>query len=274
MNFKERQEIIANSQISFDYLQHFNRNMGILHLIQGILMLTAGLFLEFTQNVYTFYLKFEIISYTPLEAIIVPDPQILFTISYVGAILASFLLLSGVWHLLIAYPLNSKYNENLKKGINVFRWYEYAISSSIMITFIALLFGVLDFWSLVMIFSLNAMMILFGLLMEVLNQYTEKVNWTPFLFGCIAGIIPWIVIVGYFFGVTSSTGEGPPDFVYIIFFTQVLIFNSFAINQVLQYKAVGPWKDYLYGERIYIVLSLVAKSILAWLAFGGIFQPS
>ncbi|MFW9874340.1 MAG: heliorhodopsin HeR, partial [Candidatus Thorarchaeota archaeon] len=167
MNYKERQGNIVNSEISFDYLQKFNRNMGILHLIQGILMLTVGLILEFSRDLYTFYLTYEVIP--PDSFNIYPNPDTIFTISYVGAILASFLLLSALAHLLIAYPLNKRYNENLKKGFNPYRWYEYAFSSSIMITFIALLFGVWDFWSLVMIFVLNATMIMFGYIMELVN---------------------------------------------------------------------------------------------------------
>ena len=42
---------------------------------------------------------------------------------------------------------------------------------------------------------------------------------------------------------------------------------------ILQYKRIGKWKDYLYGEKGYIVLSLVAKSVLAWIAFAGVMQP-
>jgi hypothetical protein len=42
---------------------------------------------------------------------------------------------------------------------------------------------------------------------------------------------------------------------------------------ILQYKKVGKWADYLYGERVYIVLSLVAKSIIAWLVLFGAMQP-
>jgi hypothetical protein len=38
---------------------------------------------------------------------------------------------------------------------------------------------------------------------------------------------------------------------------------------LLQYKKVGPWRDYLFGERMYVLLSLVAKSALAWQVFGG-----
>ena len=46
-------------------------------------------------------------------------------------------------------------------------------------------------------------------------------------------------------------------------------FNVFALNQWLQYRARGRWADYLVGERGYIILSLVAKSLLAWQVFGG-----
>jgi hypothetical protein len=32
---------------------------------------------------------------------------------------------------------------------------------------------------------------------------------------------------------------------------------------------VGRWRSYLFGERTYFVLSLVAKSALAWQVFAG-----
>jgi hypothetical protein len=41
------------------------------------------------------------------------------------------------------------------------------------------------------------------------------------------------------------------------------------LNQWLQYRAKGRWSDYLYGEYAYIVLSLTAKSALAWQVFAG-----
>ncbi len=109
--------------------------------------------------------------------------------------------------------------------------------------------------------------------MEYHNQHTEKTSWISFIYGSIAGIIPWIVIFLYFFGSVNSGGEGPPTFVYIINPTLFVFFNIFAINMVLQYKKVGPWKDYLFGERTYIVLSLVSKSILAWIIFAGTLAP-
>ncbi|HEX2420155.1 MAG TPA: heliorhodopsin HeR, partial [Acidimicrobiia bacterium] len=61
----------------------------------------------------------------------------------------------------------------------------------------------------------------------------------------------------------------PPGFVYGIFFSLFLFFNIFALNMWLQYRRVGRWRNYLFGERVYVLLSLVAKSALAWQVFGG-----
>jgi hypothetical protein len=71
----------------------------------------------------------------------------------------------------------------------------------------------------------------------------------------------------------NSLGLNPPNFVYMIVFIYFFMFNIFAVNMVLQYKGVGRWRDYLYGERAYIILSFVAKSVLAWLVFIGVFSP-
>ena len=63
-----------------------------------------------------------------------------------------------------------------------------------------MLFGCRDLASLLLILAVNACMNLFGLLMEVVNQYTTSTDWTPFWFGCAAGVWPWIVALMYFLG--------------------------------------------------------------------------
>jgi hypothetical protein len=93
-----------------------------------------------------------------------------------------------------------------------------------------------------------------------------KTDWTPFVFGSIVGAVPWITIVIYLFG----AGSGMPSFVYGIFVSIFVFFNCFAINQWLQYRGHGRWHDYLHGERVYIALSLLAKSLLAWQIFANV----
>ena len=159
-----------------------------------------------------------------------------------------------------------------KKGINKFRWFEYALSSSIMIVLIATLFGVYDIASLYLIFVVNASMNLFGLVMEQLNANNKngKVDLGPFIWGTIAGLAPWLFIVLYMTG--TGNYDMVPWFVWAIVIVYFIDFNTFPINMILQYK-IGKWKNYIYGERIYIWLSLIAKTILAWLVLFGAMQP-
>lgn len=141
-----------------------------------------------------------------------------------------------------------------------------------MIVLIGMLVGILEFSALFMMFVLNAGMIFFGLMMELHNQTTKKTDWTSYIYGCIMGIAPWIAIAYYLL----NAGEGdlkPPDFVYGIFFSIFVFFNTFTVNMLLQYKKVGKWSDYLFGEKMYIVLSLLAKSALAWQVFAGTLRP-
>lgn len=247
-------------------LKTFNFAMGVFHAIQGVLMLLLS-------NDFTLPLTRGYLEYDPVAQRLVPTTSTVLDIK-LGPMVASFLLISAVAHFLIATVLFDKYKEGLKKGINRYRWYEYSVSASLMIVLIAMLTGIYDLGTILLLFFINMMMILFGMRMEVHNQFTEKVDWSPFIYGCIAGIIPWIVIAIQFYGAAVNGSGGPPDFVYYIYVTIAILFNSFAINQVLQYKKSGKWKDYLYGERMYIILSLVAKSALAWQVFAGTLRPA
>jgi hypothetical protein len=135
-----------------------------------------------------------------------------------------------------------------------------------MLVIIAQITGVTDVVALIAIFGVNASMILFGWLQE---KYETPGNggWLPFIFGCIAGIVPWISLVFYIFAVGGPGDTKAPAFVYGIVVSLFVLFNTFAVVQYLQYKKVGKWSDYLRGEKTYITLSLVAKSALAWQIF-------
>lgn len=251
----------------FGNLRWFNLAMGVLHTAQGMLMLVIS-DLDFELPVTTAFLE-----YNEATDSLVPNLETAFHIPLAPLVVA-FLFMSALAHFLVSTPgIFDWYTRNLRKGINYARWIEYAFSSSVMIVAIAMLFGMYDMATLLLIFTLNAMMILFGWMMEVHNQTTEQTDWTAFIFGCIAGIVPWIAIGVYFLGSITS-GEQVPDFVYAIYVSLFVFFNIFAVNMVLQYKKVGPWRDYLFGERGYIVLSLVAKSLLAWQVFFGTLQPN
>jgi hypothetical protein len=180
----------------------------------------------------------------------------------------AFMAISAAALLIIASPMAfGWYKRNLQQNRNYGRWIEYFFSSSIMIVLISQICGISDVAALLSIFGINAAMILFGGLQEKYEK-PGKPSWMPFWFGSFAGIIPWIAIVVYV--ASPGVNASPPGFVYGIIISLFIFFNCFALNMVLQYKQVGKWKDYLYGEKAYIVLSLTAKTLLAWLVFANV----
>ena len=193
----------------------------------------------------------------------------------IGLLVVGFLFLSALAHTTIATVLYGRYRKHLANGMNPYRWYEYSLSASVMIIVIAALSGIADIGVLFSLFVLTAIMNLFGLLMEEQNDVLgddplRRRDWRPFAYGCIAGIAPWIVIM-----ITTGTTylEYPDEFpLFVLGATGVtfLFFNTFAANMYLQYKKIGPWSEYLFGERMYIALSLLAKSALAWWVYWGV----
>jgi hypothetical protein len=182
---------------------------------------------------------------------------------------ALFLLLAAVDHLAVASPpARNWYERNVARGINPARWWEYSISASLMVVLIAMLAGITEATALIALFGVNAAMILFGLVMERVNLDRATVDWRPFVYGCIAGAVPWIAI-GVQLVVSQTDGEGVPGFVFAIFVTLFLLFNTFAVNMWLQYRGRGRWADPAFAERVYLILSLVAKSALAWQVYAG-----
>ena len=245
--------------ITAQSLRKVNLFAGVLHLAQMVAVLALS-------NDFSLPINATYMSGPPGSTFAAPVK--LFS-TPVGLTVAIFLGLSAIAHFIVASPqFFGRYSAGLAQQRNYFRWVEYSISSSVMIVLIAQVTGVSDVTSLISIFGVNAAMILFGWLQE---KYETPGNggWLPFIFGCIAGIVPWVALMFYVFSIGGPSDSSAPGFVYGIVLSIFIFFNSFALVQWLQYKKVGKWSDYLRGERTYITLSLVAKSLLAWQIFAN-----
>lgn len=238
-------------------LQRLNVIAAVLHLVQGIAILVMAN--DFALPVTTFFWND-----VPNNRLDVARLERGFDVS-IAWVAALFLFLSALFHFIVSTVGRKTYEAEIAAGQNRFRWVEYSISSTLMIMAICLVFGIGDVAGLIGIAGANLAMILFGWIMEVVNKPGATVWWTPFWFGCIVGIVPWIGLVIYLLG----PGSEMPNFVYGIFVSIFIFFNLFALNQYLQYRKVGKWADYVYGEKAYLWLSLTAKSALAWQLFGN-----
>lgn len=245
-------------------LRKFNIVAGVFHSVLALLILSFSN--SFSLPVTATYLA------GPPGASFT-EPVTLFSVR-IGYAVALFLALSALFHFIVASKtFFDKYVDGLSKRINVFRWVEYSVSSTLMILLIAQITGISDFGALLAIAGVNASMILFGWLQEK-YETPGSGGWLPFIFGCIAGIVPWLIVMVAVLSPGSPSDATPPAFVYGIIISIFLLFNSFALIQYKQYRAQGRWRDYLRGERAYIILSFTAKAALALQIFANTLIPS
>lgn len=260
---------IYSPEKQIDRLRIYNIVAGILHVLQavGFAIVLAMLGTQVLFAVTADYLA------GPPGAPIPPERVTVFEVN-IGIGVVVFLALSAFFHFLISSPwFFGRYRNGLLQNRNYFRWTEYSLSSSVMIWLILAINGVTDIAALIAVFSVNAAMILFGALQEKYEQPGSG-GMLPFVFGSLVGIVPWLIVLIYFVRPGSASDVAAPGFVIGIVISLFIFFNTFAINQWLQYKQVGKWKSYLQGERTYITLSLVAKSALAWQVFSGAIVPA
>lgn len=259
----------ANQKTTYASLRRWNFVLAGLHAAQGIAVVVLAKAVTFPVSVNYLTLN----SLSPAGSVsLVPATQNIFDVN-LAYLVAAFFFMCAIAHISLATYAREWYERNLANHVNKARWIEYSFSASTMMVAIAMLSGVYDLATLFAIFMATAVMNLCGLLMEVWNGKSNRVNWLSYIVGCIAGIVPWVVVAIYFWAANVYGSGQIPTFVYWIYGSLFVFFNCFAVNMYLQYKGIGRWKDYLYGERVYMILSLVAKSILAWQVFFGALRP-
>lgn len=236
-------------------LRRWNLGLALVHAAQGsLVLLLAGGFAITVTSSYP--------QGPPGTA--AAAPSALFDVA-IGPAVAVFLFLAAADHLLSSTLLRSAYEADLRRGINRLRWIEYSFSATIMIVLIGFYFGLTGITTVIAVTGANIAMILFGWLQERMNPPARAhTTMLPFWFGTLAGAAPWVAITINLIGARQV-----PGFVTAIYLSLLAAFFSFAINQWLQYHQAGPWRDYAYGEKAYLVLSLIAKSLLAWQIFAG-----
>lgn len=180
-------------------------------------------------------------------------------------LLSIFSLVTACFH--TYYFLNSDNNGDYSYD-GAIRYIEYAVTASIMFIVIAILTGIVDFYTLLAIFFLSVSTMMFGYVEEKTVSVRDYPYWLrPFFLGFDPYVAAWSILITHFLRIGS---DGIPTFVYIIFVGEILLFSCFAVvsyvyvvrpGEITEQKAMNGW---------YNLLSITSKSLLVWLAFGGI----
>jgi hypothetical protein len=182
------------------------------------------------------------------------------------------------------------YTSSLQQGWNPYRWFEYAISASVMSVLLGTTEGVRDVSTLFLMAVITAAMQLSGFATESLLRGQDVLK--PKIVTAIRGsqYSGWALFVGlwvvlfYNFGVIVhdvKTGyplvatARVPSWIWIIVIAQFFYYASFGFVQHrhIAQRLSGKAFDYHTIEKSYIALSFTAKlSLAAGLGYGFIFR--
>ena len=192
-------------------------------------------------------------------------------------LVALFLFVAALAHLLAATVWRARYETALRKGVYALRWVEYAIASAAILVTLALSVGVHDLVTLLLIAGLAAVAPLCCWVMEAQYPLTgRKVapRWLSAMIGANAGLLAWLALAVSLAATNIfGAGQAVPHFLYWTCPVALLLFAAFGGNLYLLYARRGRWAMYAYGERWYMLLSVLVKTYLAWQIFASVLHP-
>lgn len=255
-------------------LWRWNLACGLLHTFLAISTLSAGT-LELRVPLYSTRVTF-----VDNVNASVGEPRFLLVPSYrrlehcalpLTYWVALFFAVSAVAHVGSATAWRPAYERELLHCRCPSRWVEYALSAPIMMVAIAIGVGVREYSLLLCMFGLTATTMAFGFLTERAAEVGLDGQWTapahvrlvPHVLGYVPQTIAWVALLGGFYDDPAQAGSEPPAFVYAIVWTQVTLFASFGVVQVVQ--QLQPPAVYWKGELAYQALSLGSKATLGLL---------
>lgn len=192
-----------------------------------------------------------------------------------------FLAAAAVDHAICFFGSKSWYRPLMIEGRGWVCWIEYAVSAALMNVSIASLCGVCSVVVLSLVALCTSLMMLFGYLGERLaaRQTRDKeLEWIAFAAGSLLFLFAWLAPTEAFF--RAVRGGGVPGFVVAIFLTMFVAEGAFGANALAWVAAERPvspsetLKQNLAYESRKILLSLTAKTLLAWLQYGGVYAAT
>lgn len=247
-------------------LRAWNYAMAVIFLVQAVLIVALSKSVSLPVN-------FSYVTTDPLQSaaqgktVLALATRHWFDVNVVY-LLAIVFILAAIMHILAATQGRHRYEADLQAGRNELRWLEYTVTSSLMLAVLALLVGVQDAMLLLAVLALGAAFHLGALLAERRSTKRGLISRLAYATGAIAGLTPLVIIAAYIWN-GLAYGTNVPGYLPWLCATMFTAFGLFAGNTLLQHRRTSRWADYVYGERIFMGLSLLAKTLLAWIVFAG-----
>ncbi len=239
----------------------------------GIYFLIKKGDINFNTDLYNLHIALN--ADNPSESVITPTKAVTITDLVLKILVIVYFAFTTFFHVLYATDAfgTGAYSKAIYNQNNYFRWIEYAISSTIMTFLVAIICGVKELNTMILLLVMNIGMILCGQIVEAasgVNAMNIRI---------IGTVIGWVLLFGIFgvimktFFMTLQDGKDNnftiPTWVYLIVFPLFVWYALFGAVSLYQAFGKHDLQRYIRCEKFYILLSFIAKINLGvFIAFG------
>ncbi len=241
-------------------LQRWNVALAALFGVQAaVVALLSG-------SVHSFQVMAGFLAQDPLQTAAQGHTVLVFAVHHLfdvnlAWLVAAFLGVAAIAHVLLATGRRPVYEAGIVRGMNPTRWREYALAGGLAAVVVAMLAGVQDAGLLAAVFGLSAA----AALCFQITERSDPASWLSFLVGKGTGVLA-LLAIGYYLLAGVLYGSALPALVYVTFGVAAAGFGALAVLVWLAGHGKGKFANTLLTERVYMGLSLVGLSAVAWLA--------
>lgn len=197
-----------------------------------------------------------------------PALKHLFDVNLAYAV-ALCLAVAGVARLWVATRYRKTYEADLKQGINKVKRVEYIIGGGLILLVLALVNGVYDVSTLILLFGMAEIFGLFALITDKQKEVPARQPRVAGKLTIVAAFAPWLILAIYLFGAQLYGDRSLPAYIYFLDGSIFLIAFAMSAIPVLQMRARGKFVHYIYAEKAFLLLNFVLVSAFAWQIFFG-----
>lgn len=246
-------------------LMKLYRVLGIVYLLQGLAVLLFGR--NVTAPLTLQYPSIDTLASEAAGHQVVGIANRHVADVHIAWILAIAMIVFAVIHLMLASAYRNAVSTSIERGVNAFRWLSLGIGGGLIIVATALLSGITSITLLLVLFVsvLGAALLTLGIEATIANSNGVQTRLSHFLCGLatLAVTLPWVVFAIGVAGVLLWNGK-LPTYLYSIYICEALLVGAFMLATHFRIKRQGKWADGLYGERGYLLLTLLTVTLLSW----------
>jgi hypothetical protein len=247
-------------------LRLWNVRLGAVLLVRAVAVVVAGD--SSTVPVTTQYLAKDALATESAGGanVLAPATRHLMDVR-VSWLIAKFLVIAAGMYLLAATIWRKRYEAWLDRGVNKLRWAGFGLAGGVAIAAIAMLGGMSDLATLLLIFGSVVLAGAFAAALELLGP--DRRLGRLLAAGAVAGLVlPLFGFAANVVGVSAYNGSLPLR-MYLLYAVVTVWFAAIALATHFRVKQRGRWADAVYAEKAFMLLGFAAAVVLASQIFLG-----